>query len=192
MRLTTINQLLKQKRALTSYNMIVMITRIIFMVIALLVIVIIINVALDMKLETKETEAVVLIGRLLYSPEGISHADPITGRITTGVVDVDNMNNTRLDNGIYITKNNRIAARIELYEYLSYEDDPKTGFVKVAKFNSGVFDGYEPIADAWSNVAGIGGVFKYETSYPVIIRKEDGKKSLGYVDFKVLIPRSNK
>lgn len=186
-----LREIIRNRKGLTAYNMIIMIMRIVFLVIALLSIVIIISIAVNVNLETKESESVLLIARLMYSPEGLSQVDPITGRVVTGVIAVDQMNATRLDNGIYIKTNNRIAARAELYEYtLTEGDDPIANFVKVVKFNGDVFDSYDPLAEGFLGTSGIGGVYKYETKYPVIVLKEDGSRSLGYMSFKVLIPKS--
>jgi len=183
--------IIRDRKGLTAYNMIIMIMRIVFLVIALLSVVIIMSIAINVNLETKESESVLLIARMMYSPEGLSRIDPITGRVATGVIAVDQMNATRLDDGIYIKNNNRIAARAELYEYASMEgDDPEASFVKMVKFNGDVFDSYEPLADGFLGASGIGGVYKYETKYPVIVLKEDGSRSLGYMSFKVLIPKS--
>jgi alpha-N-acetylglucosamine transferase len=175
------------KKAVTSFNMIVMILRMIFLIVVALVIVIIINVALDLQIDTKETEANILMSRILYSPEGISKYDSITGRVETCIVDVKNMNSTRLDNGIYIENNNRIAAKVQLYRY---EGTGKLStFVAEAKYNRDIYDSLEPVAEAFYNVGGIGGVLIFEKEYPVVIF-DKGEEVLGKVEFTVLIPKS--
>ncbi|MFQ5474350.1 MAG: hypothetical protein ACE5DM_00805 [Candidatus Nanoarchaeia archaeon] len=181
---------MRNKRAVTSFNMIVMMVRMIFLIVVALVIVIIINVALDLQIDTKGTEANILMSRMLYSPEGISEVDLITGRVNTGVVDVKNMDDARLDNGIFIKNNNRIAARANLYEYKGV--GKLSTFVAQAKYNGDLFDSLEPIAEAFYNVGGIGGVLMFQKEYPVVIKKEDGERVLGKVEFSVLIPKSAK
>ncbi|MBU0461859.1 MAG: hypothetical protein KJ574_04710 [Nanoarchaeota archaeon] len=172
-----------------SFSMIMMIVRIVFLVIALLAVVVIINIAMNMNLESKQTEAALLIGRIFHSPEGISYVDQITGRVSTGVIDLDNVNDTRLDNGMYIRANNRISAKIEIYkkkEPWGYD------FVKDAKFNRDIYDVHSPMAQAWSNAGGIGGIAVYKKKYPVVILMPDGSYEFGKVQFTVLIPKSAK
>ena len=182
-----------------DYNVIAMFMRILFVMVALVVIAVIINIAINLELQTQKTEASLLVARIMHSPEGISHVDPITGRVVTGVIDIKNINNTRLDNGIYILNNNRIAARVEVYiNKLPSEEQFKasyykdTEFIAAAKFNAQVFDGFEPIADAFSNIGGIGGVLSFTKQYPVTVLLEDGTTRLGNVQFRVLIPKSAK
>jgi len=165
----------------------------IFLVLVLLVNALIIRMALNMHLETKHTEAALLMARFLHSPEGISLVDPISGRVVTGVIDLANLNDTRLDNGIVITNNDRLSAGIEVYEYITDKTSKKTEkFVKQAIFNKQFFDVYEPMADAFYNVGGIGGVAKFEKTYPIILIDKKGQKKLGNVKFKVIIPKSAK
>lgn len=179
------NSLFRKKRALTSFNMLVMMLRIVFLVIALLAIIVIISFGLEVNLETKSTEAYTLMGRLLYSPEGLSLNDPITGRVVSGVIDVNNLNNSRLDSGVYIKSNNRLCARAEIYIYTNSTPE----FVGVAKFKEDLFNAYNPMADSWAKIPGVGGVDKFDQTYPIIVQRADGSRALGKVDFRVLIPR---
>lgn len=122
-------------------------------------------------LNTHEVENIILIKRLMYSPNLLAYADPVTGRVYPGIIYSDNFNTNYLEENL-INKNNRLAVNMEL----TYLD---TGEVKRAYIN-------EQRARAWDDYVVIGG---YDSSsakrYVEIFEK--GRFRPGLLKIKVLV-----
>lgn len=176
------------KKGIISFNMINTVLRLVFLTVVFFVVVLMLNVAISMNSESERLEADVFIHRLLYSPSGVFMFDQVTGRVVTSIVDSSQLTTERIESDIYFKASSHIGAKIELYKFSKLEEGAEFISVKNVYFQKSNYDSYKPIYDAWGKIPGIGGMTQYTQSIPVVI-DEDGVRTLGRIEFEVLIPK---
>lgn len=90
--------------------------RFIFLIIALLAVVFVIRIFLISSLNTEYAERQILFFDLFYTPHSFSYADPVSGRVYPGVIDLVKFNNVQIDSAAFFTNNQHIAARFTLFD----------------------------------------------------------------------------
>jgi len=65
-------------------------------------------------LNTHNTEDAILVKRIIYSENLLAYKDKTTRRVYPGIVDLDKFSTEKLEEGIDVSTNNRVAANIEL------------------------------------------------------------------------------
>lgn len=169
-----------RKKGLMSFNMIVMIPRIIFLVIVLVSCVILIRLFVINEFETKELQADILVNGLLYSAGGVSWYDAETGRAFPEVIDVQQFSGRDFDHALFFSGNNFMTAKIELFN----RDFTTIG---AGFYNRQWYENWEPLLTL--NIPGIGKIVKIERQYPIIVRQPNGELRNGFVRFTVLQPK---
>jgi hypothetical protein len=187
------NRIIKEKSGIMSFNFLVMIPRIIFLVIMLIVCVILIRLFLNNKFDITDTQAEVLVSAFQYGSGGVGYYDPMTARIYPEIIDLDQFNSTELDAAFYFPENHMITAKVvaftgsNIWENVRDRQAGLSDGVSVVYFNRPWYINWEPLMEL--NLPGIGGVSKYDKELPVIIR-ENGNLRLGRVHFVVIQPKS--
>ncbi|MBN1544065.1 hypothetical protein JW898_01230 [Candidatus Woesearchaeota archaeon] len=176
----------KNRKGIMSFNFLVMIPRIMFLVIMMIVCVILLRMFLNNKFNVTDTQSEVLIDGLLYGAGGIGYFDPVTGRNYPEIIDVQNLDSFELDNSLFYPANNLISARISVGKGMFLMGD--ASLFRAVYYNKQWYDNWEPLLN-W-NIAGIGGVAEYNRKFPVILRRPDGSLTSGEVHFQVVQPRS--
>jgi len=174
------------RKGIMSFNFLVMIPRIIFLVIMMIVCVILIRMFLNNKFDVTDIQSEVLIDGMLYGAGGVGYLDPVTGRTYPEVIDPDQLNSYELDNTLYYPANNIISARIVVGKGTLLVGEPS--LFRAVYYNKEWYDNWEPLL-RW-NIAGIGGVKDYTREFPIILRRPDGSLTSGEVHFQVIQPRS--
>ncbi|MBW2966386.1 hypothetical protein KY342_04755 [Candidatus Woesearchaeota archaeon] len=98
------------KKGLISFNMMMWIPRIIFMVIVVTSIIILISVHYRIELDVSGAESELFVQRLLYSPHGICFYDALSNRMYPGIVDLNNLD--LINKSIFYGENKHIGAKL--------------------------------------------------------------------------------
>ncbi|MBT7391524.1 hypothetical protein HN827_01740 [archaeon] len=93
-------------------------------------------------LKTHGVENLIVIKRMIYSPELLTFQDPITKRTYPGIIDINKFNVDQLEKKIY-NKNNRVAATIDLINLET--DELKTIYINEKKAKT--WEDYEQIGN---------------------------------------------
>ncbi|MFC1723421.1 hypothetical protein ACFL0V_04750 [Nanoarchaeota archaeon] len=191
-------RILKNKKAIMAFNALAMIPRIIFLVIALLACVIIIRLMLNVHFNTADIQAELLIQGLLYGPGGITYYDPLTGRIYPEIIDIHQLNDSKLNMGFNYPENTLIGARIFVaYEKLSnvrsklgkLSEMPaytQNQILAEAYYNKETYENLRPLAE--NRIRGLGRVHKDTTEMPTLFRGKDGLLYSAFVYITILQP----
>jgi hypothetical protein len=170
------------RKGIMSFNFVSMIPRIIFLVLMLMACVILINMFVNNKFNTRDISAEILINGFLYSSGGINQYDPVTGRTSPAVVDISQFNGSELDMAFYYPENNVISAKISL----SNDSSPGAEAIRTVYYNKEWYDNWLPLL----KLGGIGGLKENMKTLPVIYREEDGSLKSGFVHFQIVQPRA--
>jgi hypothetical protein len=128
-----------------------------------------------------DIQAEVLINGLLYSPGGVTYTDPISGRMYSGQVKIEQITNERLDEEFFYPENRLMAAKITIKRQNGEQ-------IKEVYFNQEQYENWEPLIRRM-NIPGLGGVTEYKRELPIIIRQNDETPILGKAAFQVIQPR---
>ncbi|MBW2981375.1 hypothetical protein KY343_00715 [Candidatus Woesearchaeota archaeon] len=160
------------KKGLLSFNMMMWIPRIIFMVIVVFSIVLLVATYFKLEMAVSEAENELFIQRLLYSPHGISFYDPYSNRIYPGIIDLDNLD--LLNKSIFYGEQKHIGAKLSI-------NDLNNSLLAERVYNDIV---YRRIAQE-----GKGGVDVLRKSLYVIVRNESRQIPGTLAMEVVLIPK---
>jgi len=100
------------KKGLLSFNMLMWIPRIIFMVIVVFSILLLIGSYFKIEIVISEAESELFAQRLLYSPHGISYYDPLSNRVYPGVIDLNNLG--LLNKSVFYGEQKQIGAKLNI------------------------------------------------------------------------------
>jgi len=104
-----------KKKGLISFNMLMWIPRIIFMVIVVFSIMFLIGIYFKFEVNISDAESELFIQRLLYSPHGISFYDPYSNRVYPGIIDLDNLDLIN-KSVFYGEEQKHIGAKLSIYD----------------------------------------------------------------------------
>jgi len=144
--------------------------RIFFLMIILSALAVILTSHYTTSLNSRETENLILMKRLTYSPNLLSYTDIRTGRVYPGIIDLDRFTTTNLDSNL-LNRNKRLAVNLEL-------TDIETGEVIQAYLN-------EQRARAWDDYVTIGG-YSMSTLKRYIKIYDNGEIRDGILKMKVI------
>jgi hypothetical protein len=142
----------------------------ILMIVASTLLIIIMS-SLTAKTSSHEIENLILINRLINSPDLLAYRDQLTGRVYPGTIDMNKFSSEHLEK-VLENENKRIAVNIELTGLGSSE--PLRVYVN------------EDRAKIWDDYVIIGGFQTSSLSRMVRIYHENGKFSHGVLKIKVL------
>ncbi|MBW2971470.1 hypothetical protein KY359_00395 [Candidatus Woesearchaeota archaeon] len=174
------------RKGIMAFNVLVMMPRIIFLVIMLICCVVLLTLFLNNKFDITETQAEVFIDGMLYGTGGVSYFDPLTGRIYPEIVDVNQLNESELNDGLFFPANNIMAARISVGKGSMLIGDP--ALFRVVYYNKEWYDNWEPLMNI--GIPGIGGIKKTEKNFPILLRDSNGRLVSGEIHFNIAQPRS--
>ncbi len=97
------------KKALISFNLLMWIPRIIFMVIVIFSIILLVGSYFKVEIIVSEAESELFVQRLLHSPHGISYFDPYSNRVYPGIIDLDNFD--LLNKSVFYGEQKQIGAK---------------------------------------------------------------------------------
>lgn len=177
---------MNDKKGITTFEMLIWIPRIIFIVVIMFAIMVLIRSYVTTTIDTSEVEANIFINRLIYSRNGISYFDLEINRVYPGVVDLSKFNSQQkeqfLEKTIYYgIKNMEIGAKLVLKDI-----DKNSEFS--AFYNEDFFKEQKKLVDA-GFTQGPGGVKGFVKKYNVLIR-EGSALSKGTLTIDVIIPNS--
>lgn len=137
-----------------------------------------VNIYINITVDTKPLQREILFNRIMYSPDSIIYTDDITGKVYPGVIDWDRFTNETLDNSIKYSYEKHMAAKLELY-------DLKKDLVKTAYLNNIWYNRLEPLAR--NRIKGAGSAWIYPRSVPTLYRKNEINRP-GYLRVEIIIP----
>ncbi len=111
-------KIIQQNKALMSFNMLMWIPRIIFMVIVLFSVIFLATWYAWQEIHSWQAESGLITQRMLYSINGISYHDPLSSRLYPGIIDLSKFQNNQipiLDSSIYYgPENKHLGAKITI------------------------------------------------------------------------------
>lgn len=87
--------------------------RMVFIAIIFIVVYLFTAAWIGQKIDIQDVKNLILVKRILYSPDSISYVDPDTGRTFPGIIDLDKFNDEILNKSFNLDKSNT-AAKLEL------------------------------------------------------------------------------
>ena len=177
---------MKNKKAITTFEMVIWMPRIVFIVIIMFAVMVLIRSFVTTTVDVSELQANVFAYRVIYSPNSISYYDKDMQRAYPGVIDFDKFKSQEaekfLENSInYGQKNKEIAARLLLKD-LSDNNDISVFY------NEDFFKEQEKLAYS-GFTEGPGGARLYVKKYEVLISK-NGIMSNGKLTMEIVVPNS--
>lgn len=168
--------------------MVFFLPRLVFLIAVLFAVVLIVKVYIITNVDIREAEANILINRLLYSKNGLSHYDESIKRVYPGVIDLDkfkqlSMNNPNaLDSVVinYGSDNPIIAAKITLRGIDTYKGDPEI----IVYYNKDRFDKWEP--RTLSSIRGGAGTVKAFKEQNYVLAKEGDVVTPKILEFYII------
>jgi hypothetical protein len=136
---------------------ILMITRFIFLALALFSVVFLTKYFVVQNLESNRLEMEVFYNRMIYSPNALAYVDNVTGRAYPGVIDFDKFNSENLDKTLNYTYKRTLAAKLTLGEFTP------------VYYNKEWYDRFSPL----KRMRGLSGVLTLEKSLPVVYEDND-------------------
>lgn len=175
------------KRAIISFEMLMWIPRILFLVIVMFSVVILIRSFVVEKVDVTELEANIFANRLLYSQNSISFVDEDTERVYPGIIDLTKFNSKEMESlllkSIFYGDNNRkVGAKITLK---NPEDNKDTSLF----YNRAFYDEKRTLIDSWGNAKGPGASTSFIKKLDVLIL-EKSKLHNGILTLDIIIPNS--
>ncbi|MFH1399600.1 MAG: hypothetical protein ABIG95_05820 [Candidatus Woesearchaeota archaeon] len=168
----------KKAQLSMTFNVGLLIPRLIFMIIATLTVVMIVKTFLIVNINVSEAEAKVMMGRLIYSPYCISYVHPETGRSYPGMIDLTKFSTDRIENCIhYGESNDYLAAKLTLY----FKDNGET---ESRFLNERGYAVWKPLAD----MNGPGSSNYYSDIFYVLV-DDKGKIRRAVLSIEVLSPQ---
>ncbi|MBS3101013.1 hypothetical protein J4204_02685 [Candidatus Woesearchaeota archaeon] len=179
---------MKNKRAITTFEILMWVPRILFLVVVMFTVMILIRSYVATTIDTSELEANIFISRILYSPNSISYFDSDIGRTYQGVIDINKFKSQTadkfLERSVYYGDNNKeIGAKFLLRDLSSNENNEVTIY-----YNEDFFREQKKLADS-GFTRGPGGARGYSKKYDVIISK-DNILNRGVLAIDVVVPNS--
>lgn len=173
---------MKSKKSELSFQGVIWIPRIIFIIVSIFAVVILVNTFISKKIDIADIEADLLYQRLIYSNYGLSYYDEEINRFYPGVIDINKFATgsieKELENSIFYGEdNNYIGAKILL-------KDIKEENEYVIFYNKDFFNDKLEIYNA--NLKGVGAVTGVERNIPILIN-EGGEFRNGFLNLLVLI-----
>ena len=190
---------MKKRKALSTYDMIYWMARILFVTFMLITIYFVANIYESQALDTSKVEAQLFEHYLFYSPNSISYSDPYTGRIYPGVLDIKNFDEERLNKAANFGEiNNMVAANITLRSASQINlagDLEKPEIVASVVYNQEKYERWiqlVPIPQFGTGVLikGPGTVFSHSAKRYVVYFDEEGNQKYGEVETKILVPKT--
>lgn len=160
-----------------SFSQVIWVFRLIFLGMAIMFCLLLILMYVNVSYDPKPAEREILIQRILFSPNGISYYNPLTGMIESGTVDLRKFENNVLDKAIHYDRN-YMGARMEL-------EDLDEGKNYAGYYNQDFFQ--EKIV--LKGLEGRGGIDILERNFYVLIK--DGEEiHKGNLKFEVVMTRT--
>ena len=172
-----------------SFSSIVWVGRIIFMLLVITVIILFVNFYSDINISSHQAETELFINRMLYSPQGISYYDPISGRLYPGIIDLTKFETKTLPDSnktLYTIPSLQKTMDFGLEKHIGAEifiTDLSDVPLKLAYYNERVYQRKE------ETIAGPGGVdVEYKEIY--VLAKQENNLIPAILYLHVVIERS--
>lgn len=160
-----------------SFSQVIWVFRLIFLGMAIMFCLLLILMYINVSYASEPAEREILIQRILFSPNGISYYNPLTGIVEAGTIDLKKFEKNVLDKAIHYDRD-YMAARMDL-------NDLETGKPYVGYYNKDFYQ--EKIV--LRGLKGSGGVDILERNFYVLIK--DGEEiHNGTLNFEVVMPRT--
>lgn len=174
------------KKAALTFESLMWIPRIIFLVIVIFSIMYLIRSFITTTIDTSELQANLFAYRILYSLNSISYADTDIERLYPGVIDLGKFNQQNTDRFLertiyYGDKNNEIGAKLLLKDLQDNQEF-------TTYYNEDFFKEQKKLVDS-GYTEGPGGARGYAKNYNVVIREDDSLHQ-GKLTIDVVIPNS--
>ena len=173
------------KKAMISFNMLMFIPRIIFLVAVIFSILLLVRTYIVISVDTFDAESELIYHRFLYSVNGISYYDKDINRLHPGIIDPERFNSTILNKSIDFGEETHIGAMLVLKEIIGDE----TKIKKTVYYNEALY--YEKIKLARAGLTkGPGGARAIKKENPVLYMDKDGKTKKGILEVEIVIPNT--
>ena len=177
---------MKNKKAITTFEILMWVPRIIFLVIVMFAVMILIRSYVTTTIDTSELEANVFANRILYSPTAISYYDKKIDRLYPGIIDADKFNSQKNEkflekSSYYGSKNMEIGAKLFLKD-LSDNNNLEVFY------NEDFFKEQKKLAES-GLTKGPGGARLFIKKYDVLLLKNNIPNK-GVLTMEIVIPNS--
>jgi len=173
------------KKGLMSFNILITIVRLIFVMIAMAIVVFMIMHYVVVSIDVFDLESNLFAQRMIYSQNSISYKDSETGRLYPGTIDLNNFNqgtlNGLLNRYIYYGEgSNYAAAKLDL----SYLNDT---LIRSAYYDEEWFNNWvERARVGWTGI----GQVKSKVNEVYVLIKDGDKMIPGKLKIEVLMPNA--
>ena len=175
------------KQAIITFEMLMWIPRIIFLVFVMFAVIILIRSFIVEKVDVAELEANIFANRLLYSPNSISFTDHDTGRVYPGIIDSNKFKagiaEQQLAKSIYYGNSNRVVgAKIALKNMDNSEEN-------VVFYNKEFYDEKKILVDS-RLTEGPGGARSYMKKLNVLNLDQEGSLHKAVMNIDIIMSNS--
>ena len=177
---------MKNKKAITTFEMLMWIPRIFFLVVLMFAVITLIRSFITTTVDVSELQANIFAKRILYSPNAISYFDSDLRRTYPGIIDFNKFKSQSIDKFLeksvyYGIKNREIGANLLLKD-LSENSDISVFY------NEDFFKEQKKLADS-GFTEGPGGAKLYIKKYDVLILKNNIINK-GILTMEIVMPNS--
>ncbi len=156
---------MKNKKAQTSNTIIMSISWFFFLIVVLLSVTFLVKGYLKTTIDIKDIEAELFYQEILFTNNGITYQDEITGRNYPGIIDLNRFNNEDFTKSLSYGKNNYfMSANLSL----SSKDGTK---IKSFVYNKEWYKKWKPLAKTF--LPGTGGAKIIQKKSYVLVKKEE-------------------
>jgi len=177
---------MKTKKAITTFEILMWIPRILFLVVVMFVVMLLIRSHVTTTIDISEIKANTLAYRLLYTQKGVSYYDSTIGRTYPGVIEIDKFKSQNIEkflekSAYYGDKNREIGAKFLLKD-LSENNEI------IVFYNEDFFKEQKKLVDS-GFTEGPGGARGYTKKYDILILKNNVFNS-GTLTIETAVPNS--
>lgn len=172
---------MRNRKGIISYNVTTLIFRILFLIFALTPIIFLIRSYVTVDIDIFDSEAKIMVERILYGPHGISYTDSDTGRVYPGIVKISAISEDSLQKTFELGDQGRkVGAKVDI----TSKDDVSTLYI-----NKERYEYLNTMAQAgWFR--GSGGVYTRNEVHPILIMDQERTLSQGTCNITVVIQKS--
>ncbi|MFC1768449.1 hypothetical protein ACFLZX_01670 [Nanoarchaeota archaeon] len=176
----------RNKKGITSFEVIMWVPRIIFVTIVIFSVVFLIRAYVKINIDVSQVESDIFIYRTLYGQGGLSKLDPVLDQIDLGVIRKSDINEGTFekleDIQYYGEKNSAVGAEF-IFSEIGSLDSQKF------YYNKELYDRFLPVASLEES-KGPGGARKQKRQIYILFEDEESKLIPALMEVTVVVPNS--
>jgi hypothetical protein len=157
------------------------IPRLLFMIVAVIVIVVFVGFFSKLSVETQQVESEVLFYKIFYTVGGITYQDPATGSYYSHTIDLEKFKSETLEKALNYPKDRYASARLTLFDTKMKQIKPPI-FYKEVWYNR-----WKPLVGAV--IKGPEGANEFKRIVPITYKDGEDYKP-GMLEVSIILPNS--